>query len=80
MEEGNLSDIFHIVGIDRGINFVIATYDSKHKSGFVNGKQIKQKRTHYLKLRKEQAKIKNNRSTRKPLDAGYQPSGIEGTR
>lgn len=80
MEESNLSDICHVVGIDRGINFVIATYDSKHKSGFVSGKQIKQKRAHYLKLCKEQAKIKSNRSTRKPLDAGYQPSGIEGTR
>lgn len=49
----NISYISNVVGIDRGINFVVATYDSKHKSGFVSGKYIKQKRAHYSKLRKE---------------------------
>jgi IS605 OrfB family transposase len=49
----NISYISNVVGIDRGINFVVATYDSKHKSGFVSGKCIKQKRAHYSKLRKE---------------------------
>ena len=44
VEESNISDICNVVGIDRGINFVVATYDSKHKSGFVSGKAIKQKR------------------------------------
>ncbi len=53
IEESNISDICNVVGIDRGINFVVATYDSKHKSGFVSGKTIKQKRSHYSKLRKE---------------------------
>jgi IS605 OrfB family transposase len=53
IEESNISDICNVVGIDRGINFVVATYDSKHKSRFVSGKAIKQKRTHYSKLRKE---------------------------
>ena len=53
VEESNVSDICNVVGIDRGINFVVATYDSKHKSGFVSGKAIKQKRAHYSKLRKE---------------------------
>ena len=53
VEESNISDICNIVGIDRGINFVVATYDSKHKSEFVSGKAIKQKRAHYSKLRKE---------------------------
>ena len=43
VEEVSLSDICNVVGIDRGINFVVATYNSKHKSGFVNGKAIKQK-------------------------------------
>ena len=42
VEESNISDICNVVGIDRGINFVVATYDSKHKSGFVSGKTIKQ--------------------------------------
>ena len=53
IEESNISDICNVVGIDRGINFVVATYDSKHKSGFVSGKAIKQKRAGYSKLRKE---------------------------
>lgn len=47
------SDICNVVGVDRGINFVVATYDSKHKSGFVSGKAIKQKRAKYKALRKE---------------------------
>ncbi len=53
IEESNISDSCNVVGVDRGINFVVATYDSKHKSGFVSGKAIKQKRAHYSKLRKE---------------------------
>lgn len=53
VEESNISDICNVVGIDRGINFVVATYDSKHKSGFVSGRAIKQKRARYSKLRKE---------------------------
>ena len=53
VEESNISDICNVVGIDRGINFVVATYDSNHKSGFVSGKAIKQRRASYSKLRKE---------------------------
>ena len=53
IEESNISDICNVVGIDRGINFVVATYDSKHKSGFVSGRAVKQKRASYSKLRKE---------------------------
>ena len=53
VEESNISDICNVVGIDRGINFVVATYDSNQKSGFVRGRNIKQKRAHYSKLRKE---------------------------
>ena len=47
------SDICNVVGIDRGINFIVATYDSRHQSGFVSGKFIKQKRRHYKNLRKQ---------------------------
>lgn len=46
-------DICNIVGIDRGINFIVTTYDSKHKSDFVSGKAIKHKHTKYKQLRKE---------------------------
>ena len=47
------SDICNVVGVDRGINFVVATYDSRHKSGFVSGKAIKQKRAMYKQLRRD---------------------------
>ena len=52
VEESNLSDICNVVGIDRGINFVVATYDSKHKS-VCKSRSIKQKRARYSTLRKE---------------------------
>ena len=68
VEESNISDICNIVGIDRGINFVVATYDSKHKSGFVSGRSIKQKRAHYSKLRKELQK-RQTPSARRRLKA-----------
>lgn len=68
VEESNLSDICNVVGIDRGINFVVATYDSKHKSGFVSGRAIKQKRAHYSKLRKELQK-RQTPSARRRLKA-----------
>lgn len=61
----NLSEVCSVVGIDRGINFLIATYDSKHKSGFVSGKAIKQKRANYSKLRKELQNRKTPSSRRR---------------
>jgi len=68
VEESNISDIRNVVGIDRGINFVVATYDSKHKSGFVSGKPIKQKRASYSKLRKE-LQMRQTPSSRRRLKA-----------
>lgn len=68
VEESNISDICNVVGVDRGINFVVATYDSKHKSVFVNGKIIKQKRSHYSKLRKK-LQIRQTSSSRRRLKA-----------
>ena len=41
-----------VVGIDRGINFVVTTYDGK-KTDFVSGKSIKHKRGHYKTLRQD---------------------------
>ena len=65
VEESNISDICNVVGIDRGINFVVTTYDSKHKSKFVNGRTIKQKRAHYSKLRKELQKRQTSSARRR---------------
>ena len=68
VEESDISDICNVVGIDRGINFVIATYDSKNKSGFVSGKAIKQKRANYSRLRKE-LQMRHTPSSRRRLKA-----------
>ena len=65
VEESNISDICNVVGVDRGINFVVATYDSKHRSGFVSGKAIKQKRANYSKLRKQLQKRQTPSSRRR---------------
>ena len=58
VEESSLADICHVVGIDRGINFVIATYDSNRKSEFISGKQSEQKRAQYAKIRKQLQQVK----------------------
>ena len=68
VEEFDASKVTNIVGIDRGINFVVATYDSKHKSGFVNGRAIKQKRANYSKLRKE-LQMRRTPSSRRRIKA-----------
>lgn len=68
VEEFDASKVTNVVGIDRGINFVVATYDSKHKSGFVNGRAIKQKRANYSKLRKE-LQIRRTPSSRRRIKA-----------
>ena len=68
VEESNISDICNVVGIDRGINFIVATYDSNHRSGFVSGKFIKQKRANYSKLRKE-LQLRHTPSARRRIKA-----------
>lgn len=53
VEAADLSQTGCVVGIDRGINFVITTYDTYGCTGFVNGRTIKQKRAKYQALRKD---------------------------
>lgn len=55
----------NVVGIDGGINFIAATYDSKRKSTFVNGRAVKQKRAHYKKLRQQLQKVQTPSSRRR---------------
>ena len=68
IEESNISDICNVVGIDRGINFVAATYDSRHRSGFVSGRSIKQRRARYSKLRRE-LQMRQTPSSRRRIKA-----------
>ena len=44
------NEIEHIVGIDRGINFLMVTYDDKGKTTFYPGRYIKDVRDHYARL------------------------------
>lgn len=46
-------EIVNITGIDRGIRFIITTYNSKGKCSFRNGGFIKSKRAGYKRLRQE---------------------------
>ena len=68
VEESNISDICNVVGIDRGINFLVTTFDSNHKSGFISGKAIKQKRANFSKLRKE-LQMRRTPSSRRRIKA-----------
>lgn len=68
VEESRLCDVCNVVGIDRGINFVAATYDSNHKSGFVSGRTVKQKRAAYSRLRKE-LQMRRTPSSRRRIKA-----------
>ena len=47
------SQFNNVVGIDLGVNFIATAYDSKGKTLFFSGKQVKHKRAQYLKTRKE---------------------------
>lgn len=78
VEESLDKDICNVVGLDRGVNFIVATYDSEGKSKFVKGREIKQKRAKFVEVRKSlqkrqtpssKKKIESYRSTRNPLDA-----------
>ena len=46
-------EICNVVGIDRGINFLAVSYDSKGKSLFFDGGKVKHKRAQYKELRTE---------------------------
>ena len=59
------SDVSNVVGIDRGIRFLAATYDSKGKSTFYDGNKVKQKRAHYKALRKQLQQVGTSSSRRR---------------
>ena len=64
----NDTDVVNVVGIDRGVNFIASTYDSKGRSGFYSGKTVKNKRAHYKQLRRE-LQSKQTPSARRRLKA-----------
>ena len=49
--EFQLTNLKHVVGIDRGLRQIITSYDEKGQTRFVNGSFIAKKRNHYAQLR-----------------------------
>ena len=70
IDELNTSDICNIVGIDRGLRFITSSYDSKGKTTFYNGNDVKQKRAHYKALRKELQQVGTPSSRRRLKSIG----------
>ena len=52
-EELAREQIQHVVGIDRGLRFIISTFDECGKCGFASGKEILRKRQKFIDRRKE---------------------------
>lgn len=46
-----MDDVRQVVGIDRGLRFLITTFDSQQHTSFVSGQKILDKRRHYKHLR-----------------------------
>lgn len=65
IEECLDSEIQNIVGVDRGINFIVATYDSKHQSKFISGRFIKRKRANYVAVRRSLQRRKTRSARRR---------------
>ena len=56
----------HVVGIDRGLRFILTTYDEKGKSAFVSGKNIMRARQKYNDIRAE-LQAKGTKSAKRRL-------------
>lgn len=60
------NQVKNIVGIDRGLRFLVTTFDSKHQTKFISGKHVSQKREHYKRLR-AQLQSKGTKSAKRRL-------------
>lgn len=61
----DVADVRNVVGIDRGIRFIAAAYDSRGKTVFYSGSKVKQKRAHYKELRSELQRVGTPSSRRR---------------
>lgn len=68
IEELSKPNVSNIVGVDRGIRFLAASYDSSGRTLFYDGRDVKQKRAHYKKVRTELQK-RGTPSSRRRLKA-----------
>lgn len=65
INELTMSEVSNVVGVDRGIRFIVTTYDSNGQTNFYDGNIIKQKRGHYKALRKELQQVRTSSSRRR---------------
>jgi predicted transposase len=64
-DEINDTDICNVAGHDRGIRFLVTSYDSNGFTSFYNGNDVKQKRGHYKVLRKQLQQVGTPSSRRR---------------
>ena len=65
LDEVNDTDICNVAGHDRGISFLVTSYDSNGFTSFYNGNDVKQKRGHYKVLRKQLQQVGTPSSRRR---------------
>ena len=65
-EEFSTDHVKHVVGIDRGLRFLLTSYDEKGKTHFVSGKEVMRKRDSFQRVRSE-LQAKGTRSAKRVL-------------
>lgn len=70
VNELQASDVCNVVGHDRGIRFITASYGSNGKTTFYSGNTVKQKRAHYKSLRKQLQQVGTPSSRRRLKSIG----------
>lgn len=65
------SEIKRVVGIDRGLRFLVTAFDSKQQTRFVSGKQIVSKRRHYKALRAQLQQCKSSSARQRLKKIGH---------
>lgn len=53
IDELDMKNVLHVVGVDRGTRFLSTTYDEQGKCAFFSGKQVMRKRDRFAKKRAE---------------------------
>lgn len=66
LDDLELSNVKHVVGIDRGLRFLATTHDEKGKSSFFSGKEIMRKRDQFAQTR-ERLQRKHTWSAKRAL-------------
>ncbi len=70
IDECKSSQVRNVVGVDLGVNFLVTSYNSSHKTVFYSGRKIKQKHSHYKDLRKQLQQVKTSSSRRRLKSIG----------